>query len=394
VIKATGLVGSFFFGCFLVSGLASVDDQRSGRSELLEAASDYYLQEADKLEGVSVASFGATIDGTAVALISCENRLGQKMSLTDYGAAMVSLELPDRNGMLANVILTCPDIAGFEACGMYFNAIAGRYCNRIARGRFSIDGTEYQLALNNGDHHLHGGVRGFDKHVWTFEPFSDAEGVGVRFSRSSPDGEEGYPGTVEAMAKYTLTHAGELVVELQGTADKPTHLNMTNHNYWNLRGSGDILSHELQIHGAKYLPVDEGGIPTGELAEVAGRPFDFTNAKVIGQDLGQVTGEPGGFDHCWAIDGTVGELRPAARLSDPESGRWMEILTTEPGLQFYSGNYLNGEAAAGGYAQRHGLCLETQRFPDSPNHPEFPSSLLKPGETYFHKTVHRFGADK
>jgi aldose 1-epimerase len=295
---------------------------------------------------------------------------------------------------LANVLLTCPDMAGFEACTMYFNAIAGRYCNRIADGRFSIDGAEFQLAKNNGDHHLHGGVKGFDKCVWEFEPFSGADGVGVRFTRTSPDGEEGYPGEVHAVARYTLTHSGELVVELQGTTDKPTHVNLTNHNYWNLRGSGDILGHELQISGSKYLPVDAGGIPTGELVDVVGTPFDFLAAKPVGQDIGHLAGDPGGYDHCYVVDGTVGELRPAARLSDPETGRWMEIMTTEPGLQFYSGNYLNGEAASGGYAQRYGLCLETQRFPDTPNHPDFPASLLKPGETYFHKTVHRFGVTR
>lgn len=394
MVKAVALLTSFLVGCLIVSGWASARGLR--RPSLAAESAALTLARQDRVEtpGVEVTSFGRTRAGESASLIVCRNRLGQIMKLTDNGAAMVSLELPDRHGVMANVLLTCPDLAGFETCGMYFNAIAGRYANRIAKGRFTIDGREYQLATNNGEHHLHGGERGFDKRIWKFEPFSADEGVGVRFSYTSPDGEEGYPGTVQATATYTLTHQGELVVELTGTTDRPTHLNLTNHNYWNLHGGGDILGHELQLWSSRYIPVDDGGIPVEGTVAVEGTVFDFRKPKRIGDDIGQLQGDPGGYDHCFVVDGTPGEMRPAARLRDPESGRWMEISTTEPGIQFYSGNYLNGEAVSAGYGKHSGLCLETERYPDTPNRPDFPASLLLPGQVYWHKTVHRFGTDR
>lgn len=383
----------FVVGCILVS---SVGSARAGKSIPNEGKEPVIvtLTDQESMEGIQQDSWGKTSDGHEITRVSCTNKNGNVMELINYGATMVSLQLPDREGVRSNVLLTCPDMAGFEACGMYFNGIAGRYCNRIAKGRFSIDGREYSLATNNGENHLHGGVKGFDKRIWEFAPFSSDSGVGVKFQYTSVDGEEGYPGNLKVAVTYTLTHSDQLIIEIKAETDAPTHVNLTNHNYWNLAGSGDILGHELRLNCAAYIPVDEAGIPLGNVAEVFGTPFDFREAKPIGRDIGQLTGEPGGYDHCMVIDGEIGVLRPAARLYHPATGRWMEIETTEPGIQFYSGNFLDGSAAAGGYAKHSGLCLETEHYPDSPNQSSFPSTLLKPGDSYYHKTVHQFGVEK
>lgn len=383
---------SFLIGCLLISGVGSV---RAGKvTPPLQVPVTVGFQVKDELKGIATASFGATKSGEKVTEITCTNRNGNRMRLINYGAAVVSLELPDRDGKRENVVLTCPDIAGFEACGSYFNAIAGRYCNRIARGRFSIGEREYQLAVNNGEHHLHGGVRGFDKRIWQFEPFSSDLGVGVKFSYTSPDGEEGYPGNLSVTASYTLTHDDQWIVEIKAETDATTPVNLTNHNYWNLAGGGTILGHQLRLNSSAYLPVDAGGIPEAEIADVTGTAFDFREGKAIGKDFSQLAGDPGGYDHCFVVDGEHGTMRPAARLFSPESGRWMEIETTEPGIQFYTGNFLDGSANSGGYAKNSALCLETEFYPNSPNRPDFPSCWLKPGEAYFHKTIHRFGVEK
>ncbi len=386
MVKSATLGTSFLIGLCMVCGF-SFNAKPKTEVEVVPA------QDADTLKGIEESPFGKTSGGDEVTQITCTNANGNRMRLINYGAAMVSLELPDRDGNRANVILTCPDIAGFEACGSYFNAIAGRFCNRIAFGKFSVGDKEYTLAANNGKHHLHGGVRGFDKRMWTFEPFSDESGVGVEFTYVSPDGEEGYPGELTVNAKYTLTNKDELIVEIKAVTDAITPVNLTNHNYWNLSGSGSILGHELQLASSHYLPVDEGGIPLGELNPVENTPFDFRKSHSINRDFEKFAGEPGGIDHCFVVDGENGTMRPAARLHDPKSGRWMEIETTEPGIQFYTGNFLDGTAGSGGYEKNGALCLETEHFPDSPNQPKFPSTILEPDATYFHKTIHRFGAN-
>jgi aldose 1-epimerase len=277
----------------------------------------------------------------------------------------------------------------------YFGASVGRYCNRIARGTFGLDGQTYALANNNGPHHLHGGDRGFDRHVWAAEERELEDGVGIRFTRTSRAGEEGYPGNLQVTAEYVLTDRDELRAEFTASTDAATPVNLTNDCYWNLggAGTGDILDHELMIAADQYLPVDDGLIPTGKLADVAGTPLDFRRPKRMGQEIAQLAGEPGGYDHCFVLRSRDGSLALAGQVKDPQSGRVMEVWTTQPGLQFYTGNFLDATAASGGFAKHHGFCLETQHFPDSPNQAAFPSTILRPGETYRQVTVHRFSAE-
>jgi len=335
--------------------------------------------------------FGKTPDGMAVDLYTCTNANGVVLKMTNYGAIIVSLEVPDRDGKLANVNLGFPTLDGYLARHPYFGSTVGRFCNRIAKGRFSVDGKQFTLATNNGDNHLHGGLVGFDKVIWNAEPVKSDSVVGVRFAYLSRDGEEGYPGNVNATAIYTLNNDDELAVEFMATNDKACPVNLTNHCYWNLagEGSGKVRDHELVLAADKYLPVDDTLIPTGDLADVQGAPLDFTQPERIGTRLDQIEG----YDHCFVLRGEGGEMKLAARVKDPKSGRAMEIRTTQPGIQFYSGNFLDGTEASGGYKQHEGFCLETQHFPDSPNQPSFPSTILKPGETYKHITVHKFFAE-
>ena len=349
--------------------------------------------------GVSVetSEYGTTSTGKPVTLFTCRNSRGSSMSLIDYGATMVTLELPDRDGKLDNVILTCPDIAAWEKCKSYFGCVAGRFCNRIAKGKFELDGKVYQLAVNNGPNHLHGGNRGFDKQMWKGEPLVSDEAVGVRFRLESPDGDENYPGKLVVTADYLLTHNNELHIEFRATSDAPTPVNLTNHNYWNLGGhkSGPHFEQELMVVADKYLENDATLIPTGKLLDVAGTPLDFLTFRKMGERLKEV-GDPDvkGYDHCFAVRDFDGSMRHVATVRDPRSGRQMEIHSTQPGLQFYTGNFLDGEEGSGGYGQYSGFCLETQHFPDSPNRPEFPSTILKPGQEFVHKTIHRFSVNK
>ena len=340
--------------------------------------------------------FGKTNEGVAVDLYTCTNANGLMLKMTNYGAIVVSLEVPDRDGKLANVNLGFPSLEGYLGKHPYFGSTVGRYGNRIAKGKFTLDGKQYTLATNNGPNHLHGGVNGFNKVVWKAEPISDPSAVGVRFSYDSRDGEEGYPGNLRVTVVYTLTNNNELVDEFTATIDKPCPVNLTNHCYWNLAGagSGSIRDHELTIAADKYIPVDATLIPTGELADVQGTPLDFTKPQQIGARLDQIKADPVGYDHCYVLRNQGGALALAAKVKDPKSGRVLEIHTTQPGLQFYSGNFLDGAAANGGYKQYDGFCLETQHYPDSPNQPQFPSTVLKPGETYKQKTVHKFYAEK
>lgn len=341
---------------------------------------------------ITQAQFGTTSDGQAVTKFRVSNATGMSVEMIDYGATITSVMTPDRNGMTQNITLPCYSMQGYEACGMYFGCSVGRYCNRIKEGKFSIDGTEYTLATNNDPNHLHGGDKGFDKQMWTAEEISSDNSAGVRFTLVSPDGDEGYPGEVTVMVEYSITSENELVIDFKATTTAATHVNLTNHCYWNLAGAGngDILGHQLQIEADKYLPVDETGIPTGELADVKETAFDFTSYWTVGQRISDTPGDPNGYDHCYALRSDSGELALAATVIEPVSGRYMEIHTTQPGLQFYSGNFLDGQEASGGFPFRSALCLETQHFPDAPNQSEFKSTRLNPGETYHQKTVHKF----
>jgi aldose 1-epimerase len=347
--------------------------------------------------GVARQPFGQTSDGTPVEMFVLTNRQGVQVRAITYGGIITSLRVPDRAGTMADVVHGFDSIEGYLKGHPYFGSIVGRYGNRIARGQFSLGGQTYTLAVNNGPNHLHGGLKGFDKAVWQGEPLPN--GTGVAFSRTSPDGEEGYPGNLKARVTYTLSDANELSIAYEATTDKPTPVNLTQHTYFNLAGhdSGDILGHELTIHADRYTPVDSTLIPTGELAPVAGTPFDFRKGERVGARINTAHEQlkhAGGYDHNFVLNRTGDGLQPAARLVDPKSGRTLEVSTSEPGLQFYSGNFLDGRLTGKGdvvYAHRSGLCLETQHFPDSPNKPGFPSTILNPGETYRTSTVFRFG---
>lgn len=340
--------------------------------------------------------YGQTAAGDEITQFGLRNHSGMKVSLIDLGAIITSVEVPDREGNLANVTLSFPDSAGYLENAPYFGGACGRYANRIAGGKFTLDEQEYSLFLNNGPNTLHGGKEGFMKKIWKAEPFDGDKQAGVKFTYVSPDGEENYPGTLKTVITYTLTDDNELRIDYKATTDKPTVLNLTNHAYWNLAGAGNglVLDHELTLHCSKYLPVDETGIPTGELAAVEDTCMDFQKPHKIGERIDQPVNGHGGYDHCYVVDGKVGELRPAARIVDPQSGRVMEIQTTEPGIQFYTGNFLEGTAKTGGAPKHGAFCLETQHFPDSPNRPEFPTTRLNPGETYTQTTVHKFSVAK
>lgn len=364
------------------------------------ATSETASSETDNEEatGMSVAEadYGKTADGEAVSEFTCTNANGLSMKLITYGAIMTSFDCPDKDGKMGNVTLTCPDIAGWEACGSYFGATVGRYCNRIAKGAFELDGETYTLATNNGENHLHGGDKGFNKVIWDAEAVETADAVGVTFTYTSPDGEEGYPGTLSVKATYLLNNQDELSIEFEATTDKATPVNLTNHNYWNLagEGSGTVLDQELKLNSLFYLEVDDTLIPTGNLLEVENTPFDFVDFHKIGERIEQAGGDPIGYDHCYVIDrGEAEGMVTAAVVRDPASGRVMEISTTQPGIQFYSGNFLDETAGSGGFAQYNAFCLETQHYPDSPNQEKFPTTILKPGETYSQKTVHKFSVE-
>ncbi|HZF88645.1 aldose epimerase family protein [Streptomyces sp.] len=344
--------------------------------------------------------FGELADGTKVYRWSLENG-GTRLKVLSYGGIVQSLELPDRRGRYANVSLGFDNVEDYVAKSPYFGALIGRYGNRVAGGRFTLDGKAYQLSVNDGENSLHGGAQGFDKRVWDIEPFTRGSDVGLRLYYTSADGEMGYPGTLKTKVTYTLTRAGDWRIDYEATTDKPTVCNLTSHVYFNLagEGSGTVYDHELSIAASRYTPVDAGLIPTGELAKVAGTPFDFRRAKTVGEDIRDAHQQllyGKGIDHNWVLDkGVTARPEHIATLRDPRSGRTMRIATTEPGLQFYSGNFLDGTLVGGGgriYRQGDALCLETQHFPDSPNQPSFPSTVLRPGQTYRSTTVHSFSA--
>ena len=347
---------------------------------------------------ITKSPFGKTKDGTEIVLFTSTNKNGLVMKVMTYGATVVSMETPDKSGKLANIQLGFPTLEGYLQRHPYFGSTVGRYGNRIAKGKFKIDGKEYTLATNNGPNHLHGGLKGFDAVVWNAEEVKTADSVGVKFTYKSKDGEEGYPGNLNVTVVYSLTNNNEMKIDYTATTDKATVVNLTNHCYWNLggAGSGDILKTQLTLTADKYLPIDAGSIPTGELAPVKGTAMDFTSPHVIGERIAELKKEPHqtkGYDHCYVLRGQDGKLTLAARAKDPASGRVMEISTTEPAIQLYCGNFLDGSPGGNGYKQHDAFCLETQHFPDSPNQSKFPSTLLKAGETYRNTTVHKFSVE-
>lgn len=343
-----------------------------------------------------------SVDGRSVVLFTLDNGRGLRVRVTNYGGIIVAIECPDRNGRVADIALGHDRLADYLAGHPYFGSLIGRYGNRIARGRFVLDGVEYKLATHNEPGGipcaLHGGLKGFDKVVWSAEPVRRNGDVGVRLRYTSRDGEEGYPGNLQVTVHYWLGADNSLRITYEATADKATPVNLTQHSYFNLAGhaAGPILDHVLSIAADRFTPVDKGLIPTGELRPVEGTPFDFRQPTRIGERIEQPDEQlqfGGGYDHNWALNGPAGTLRVVATVYEPTSGRVMEVLTTEPGLQFYSGNFLDGSNVGKGghpYAHRAGFCLETQHFPDSPNKPQFPSTILRPGHTYRSETVYRF----
>lgn len=347
---------------------------------------------------VSVEPFGQMPDGRAVEVFTLANASGMRVRAIDYGGIILSLEVPDRDGQVTDVALGYEHLEGYLEETPYFGAIIGRYGNRIAGGAFTLEGETYTLAVNNGPNHLHGGLVGFDKVIWDAEPFENDTGAGVIFTYTSADGEEGYPGTLTTRVTYTLTDRNELIFDYHATTDKATPVNLTQHTYFNLAGdgSGDILGHELTLRAESYTPVDATLIPTGEIAPVAGTPFDFTTGKPIGAEIDADDEQlryGGGYDHNFVVDRRQCGLVHAAQVYEPTSGRVMDVHTTELGVQFYTGNFLDGSITGKSghvYEHRNGFCLETQHYPDSPNQPEFPTTILLPGEEYTSQTVYAF----
>jgi aldose 1-epimerase len=349
--------------------------------------------------GITSKPFGKTKSGTALTLYTLTNSHGMEAAITNYGGTVVSLKTPDRKGVMGDVILGFDSVEPYLGTHPNFGTLIGRYGNRIGKAKFSIDGKEYTLAKNNGENSLHGGVQGFGKVVWTAKEVTRKDGPALELTYVSKDMEEGFPGTLTSTVVYTLTNDNELKLEYKATTDKPTVVNLTNHTYFNLAGGGDILNHQLMIAADKFTPVDAGLIPTGELKPVDGTPFDFRKPTAIGARINAADEQikvGGGYDHNWVLNGgQTATPRMVVRVTEPTSGRWMEVSTTEPGVQFYTGNFLDGTIKGKGgtvYAKRSGLCLETQHFPDSPNKPAFPTTLLKPGATYQTTTIYKFGA--
>ena len=356
---------------------------------------------------VTRAPFGRLPDGRAIEQFTLRNGHGVEVRAITYGGIITNLFVPDRGGTLGDIVLGHDSLGPYTdpARSPYFGAVVGRYANRIAKGRFTVDGKTYQLAINNGPNSLHGGKVGFDKRVWTPEPFRHGDSVGVSLRYVSPDGEEHYPGALTTRVTYTLTPDDHLVVDYEARTTKATPVNLSQHTYWNLAGQGSptVNNHVLTIDASRFTPVDTTLIPTGELAPVAGTPFDFRTPTPIGARLGQQQTDQqlrfgGGYDHNWVLDGGgEGRLVHAARVYDPSSGRTLDVLTDQPGLQFYGGNFLDGTIRGKQgktYAYRSAMALETQHFPDSPNHPNFPNTILRPGQTFRSRTVFAFGAQR
>jgi len=344
---------------------------------------------------VSSGTFGTMCDGEEVRIFSLANDQAMEVRIINYGGIIASIILPDRAGKLDDVVLGHDSLEGYLDRSRYFGALIGRYANRIARGRFTLDGVEYQLAINNGKNHLHGGVKGFDKVLWRAREIDD----GVQLNYLSKDGEEHYPGNVNATVTYRLNDANELRLDYYADTDRDTIINLTNHSYFNLGSSGTVLNHELQIEADAFTPIDETLIPTGEIRKIKETAMDFTSPTAIGARIANVDDQlriASGYDHNFVLRGDLGELRTAARVYEPQTGRGMEVFTTQPGMQFYSGSYLDGTLvgkSGRAYTKNSGCCLEPQHFPDSPNQPHFPSTVLRPDEKYHHTTIYRFSVE-
>jgi aldose 1-epimerase len=347
--------------------------------------------------------FGKTAAGETVELYTLKNTKGAEADISTYGGVIVSLKVPDRSGVPGDIVLGFDDFDGYLKPPPYFGAIIGRYGNRIAHGKFTLDGVDYTLAKNDGENSLHGGKRGFDKVVWKVNGMGrittkELSGEFLNLTYISKDGEEGYPGNLSTRVTYTLTDNNELQIDYKATTDKDTVLNLTNHSYFNLagQGEGDILAHQVTIHADRFTPVDKGLIPTGELRSVDGTPFDFRQPHAIGERINSGDEQlviAKGYDHNWVLNRSGDALFPAAKVTEAKFGRVMEVLTTEPGLQFYTGNFLDGTMRGKVYGPRAAFCMETQHFPDSPNQPSFPSVVLKPGSEYHTTTIYRFSTD-
>jgi aldose 1-epimerase len=349
---------------------------------------------------ITVKPFGQTQDGTAISLYTLRNNKGAEAGICNYGGLVIFLKVPDRKGHFDDVVLGYDNLGDYVKDSPYFGAMIGRYGNRIAKGKFTLDGQDYTLAVNNGPNALHGGLKGFDKVVWEARLVASLEGPALELKYVSKDGEEGYPGTISVTAVYTLTQDNALKLEYTATTDKDTVVNLTQHSYFNLAGKGDILDHQVMIPADKFTPVDSTLIPTGELRPVEGTPFDFRTPTAIGARIGQDDEQlkfGNGYDHNWVINKPMGQLTLMARVYEPTSGRVLEVLSTEPGLQFYSGNFLDGKNTGKGgwvYNFRNGFCMEPQHYPDSPNQPNFPSVVLKPGQVYRNTIIFKFSVQK
>ena len=351
---------------------------------------------------ITKVSFGKTADGASVDIYTLTNRGGMEARITNYGAIVVSLTAPDRDHKFADVVLGFNDLESYLKGHPYFGAIVGRYGNRIAKGRFTLNGVEYKLAVNNGENHLHGGIKGFDKVVWTAKSMRTKVGPAVSLTYLSKDGEEGYPGNLTVKVVYTLTNNNELRIDYTESTDKDTVANVTHHSYFNLagEGNGDILNHQVTLKANRFIPTDAGSIPTGELRNVQGTPFSFLKPTAIGERINQADQQlefGKGYDHTWVVNGRAGTLRQAASVYESTTGRVMDVWTTEPGVQFYTGNFLDGTLTGKSsklYPHRSGFCLETQHYPDSPNQRKFPTTTLRKGSVYRSTTIYRFSARK
>lgn len=339
--------------------------------------------------------FGKTPEGDSVMLYTLRNEKDCVVKITNFGGIITEIHTPDKSGKMGNIALGFDNLDQYLAGHPNFGALIGRFGNRIANAQFTLEGETYLLAANNGKNSLHGGLKGFDDVFWAPEVISCDERAALKLTYVSPDGEEGYPGTLKVTVTYELI-MDQLFITYEAETDKATPINLTNHTYFNLAGEGTILDHILYINATKYTPVNDELIPTGELANVEGTPFDFRKPFVIGERIEEIGGEPGGYDHNFVLDGSSEEKVLAAKLMDPKSGRFVEVITTEPGVQFYTGNFLNGTLSSGDvtYVKNSGMCLETQHFPDSPNQPDFPNSILRPGEKFISQTIFKFGVEE
>lgn len=383
-------IGIFVLACLFISCTRNKPNQQEVE------------RKAENKNLIGRESFGMDQQGRAVHQYTMRNSSGMEVKVINYGGIITQLIVPDKDGKMEDVVLGYDSLQPYLQSSPYFGAVVGRYGNRIANGTFSLDGKQFTLAKNNNGQHLHGGVKGFDKVYWEIEPVDSSAGAALRLHYVSPDGEEGYPGNLDIYVIYYLKDDNELVIDYRATTDQLTVVNLTQHSYFNLSGNAkrDILGHELQILADRFVPVNKVLIPTGELAPVTGTPFDFRNPKPIGRDIGanhEQLAFGKGYDHCWVLNKANNDMTLAAVLTDSISGRRMEVSTTEPGLQFYSGNFLDGSNIGKSntpYTHRMGLCLETEHFPDSPNQPAFPSVQLRPGETYHSRTAYRFTLDR